>query len=317
MSRSREDFAVAYANTSDDELMRLHADRESLVPEAAAALNIEYQKRQLDDRSYLEQPTALADAPREGSPAASWWARLIIILFWSFAALFVFLFIVEANYAGDQEKLGESATKMFLYSALALWGMSQTFASRYLTIKRTMIVATIFYTTGIGVLAVAFHAPDSQQGKIKQLVAEVASLGPSNQEFRQKLDDVTQQEPKDFAGFQQRENELEALLDSDSQRTQTAKSLLKQLQDLSAANQNSQPSLPLIQRAYDDDSKVFAALREEIACSHVLTRSTVSERSQFRRICLDASQDKIRPLAEDEETIMRELQQQGYKVPSQ
>jgi hypothetical protein len=206
---------------------------------------------------------------------------------------------------------------MFLYSALALWGMSQTFASRYLTIKRTMIVATIFYTIGIGMLAVAFHAPNAQQVKMKQLIAEVASLGPSNQEFRQKLDRVIQQDPKDFADFQQRENELEALLDSDSQRTQEAQSLLKQLQDLSAASQNSQPSLPLIRRAYDDDSKVFAALREEIACAHVLSRSTVNERLQFRRMCLDASQDKIRPLAEDEETIMRELQQQGYKVPSQ
>jgi hypothetical protein len=317
MSRSRENFAVAYANTSDDELMRLHADRESLLPEAAAALDIEYQKRQLGDRSYLEQPTALADAPKEDPPAASWWARLIIILLWSCAGLFVFLFIVEANYSGDQEKLGESATKMFLYSALALWGMSQTFASRYLTIKRTMIVATIFYTIGIGMLAVAFHAPNAQQVKMKQLIAEVASLGPSNQEFRQKLDRVIQQDPKDFADFQQRENELEALLDSDSQRTQEAQSLLKQLQDLSAASQNSQPSLPLIRRAYDDDSKVFAALREEIACAHVLSRSTVNERLQFRRMCLDASQDKIRPLAEDEETIMRELQQQGYKVPSQ
>ncbi len=316
MSRSREGFDVAYANTSDDALMRLYADRESLLPEAAAALDIEYQKRQLGDRSYFEQPTALADAPKKDSPAASWWARLIIILFGSFVGLFVFLSI-EANYAGDQEKLSESTTKMFLYSALALWGMSQTFGSRYFTIKRTMIVAIIFYTIGIGALVLAFHYPNTQQEKMKNLVAETASLGPPTQEFRHKLDDVIQQEPKDFTDFQQRENELEALLDSDSQRTQKAESLLKQLQDLSAAQQNTQPSLLLMQKAYDDDSKIFAVLREEIACAHVLSRSALSERSRFHRICLDASQDKIRPLAEDEETIMRELQQQGYKVPSQ
>ena len=179
-----------------------------------------------------------------------------------------------------------------------------------------MIVATIFYAIGIGVLAIAFHAPDAQRDKLKQLMTDMASLGPSSQSFRENLEHVVQQDPKDFADFQRRENELEALLDSDSEREQKAQSLLKEIQSLSAANQNSQPSLPLVQRAYNDDSKVYAALREEIACSHVLSRSAASERLQFRRICLDTSQGKIRPLAEDEDTIVHELQQQGYKVPA-
>jgi hypothetical protein len=316
MSRSMEDFAATYANMSDNELTRIHADRESLLPEAVIALDAEYQKRRLGSSSDLEQPIVLEDVPQGNPRASSWWARLIIFLLWGFAGLLVFLFVVESNLAGDQEKLAESTTKMFLYSALALWGLSQTFASR-LTIKRTMIVATVFYIVGIGVLAVAFHATDSQQYKMRQLLTDIASLGPPSQDFRQKLEQVVQQDPKDFAGFQQRENELEALLDSDSARVQKAQSLLKELQDLPTINQSSQmSSLPLVQRAYEDDSKVFAALREEIACAHVLSRSAVNERLQFRRICLDASQDKIRPLAEDEDTVMRELQQQGYKVPN-
>ncbi len=315
MSRSTEDFAATYANMSDDELIRVHAARESLLPEAATALDSEFQKRSLGNSGNAEQPIALEDAPKRNPPASSWWARLIVFLLWSFAGLFIYLFIVESNYAGDQGKFVESSTKMFLYSALALWGLSQTFASR-LTTKRTMIVATIFYAIGIGVLAIAFHAPDAQRDKLKQLMTDMASLGPSSQSFRENLEQVVQQDPKDFADFQRRENELEALLDSDSEREQKAQSLLKEIQSLSAANQNSQPSLPLVQRAYNDDSKVYAALREEIACSHVLSRSAASERLQFRRICLDTSQEKIRPLAEDEDTIVHELQQQGYKVPA-
>jgi hypothetical protein len=123
MSRSSEDFAATYANMCDDELTRLHADRESLLPEAANALDSEYQKRQLVNSDDLEQPIALEDVPKGNPPASSWWARLIIFLLWSFAGLFIFLFIVESNYAGDQEKFAESTTKMFLYSALALWGL--------------------------------------------------------------------------------------------------------------------------------------------------------------------------------------------------
>jgi hypothetical protein len=318
MSRLREDFAETYANMSDDELIRLNACHESLLPEAVAALEGEFRKRQLGDSSNSEQHDPLENVPtKENPPASSWWARLIIILLFSFAGLIIYLFVVEASHAGDQEKFAESTTKMFLYSALALWGMSQTFASRYLTIKRTVIVAAIFYTIGTVALAALFHGPDSQRVKMEQLMAEMGSLGPPSQEFLQKLGQIIQRDPKGFAEFQQRENELEALLDSDSPRLQKVTSLLGQIQGLSAANQNNQPSLALMQRAYDDDSKVFAALREEIACAHVLARSAASERPQFRRICIDASQDKIRPLAEDEETVLRDLQHQGSKVPAQ
>ena len=166
-------------------------------------------------------------------------------------------------------------------------------------------------------LAVTFHAPDKQQDNMKQLMNEIASVKASGQDFRQKLEQVIEQDPKTFADFQQRESELEALLDSDSPKNARGTIATQATSGCLYANQNSQPTLPLVQRAYEDDSNVFAALREEIACAHVLSRSAASERSQFRKMCLDASQDKIRPLAEDEETIMRELQKQSYKVPSQ
>ena len=121
MSHSMEDFAATYANMSDDELTRLYADRESLLPEAAIALDSEFQKRQLGSSGDVEQPIALKDLSKGNPSALSWLARLIIFLLWSFAGLFIFLLIVESNYAGDHAKFAESITTAFLYSALALW----------------------------------------------------------------------------------------------------------------------------------------------------------------------------------------------------
>jgi cation transport ATPase len=148
-----EDFAATYANMSDDDLTRLHADRASLLSEAAIALDSEYQKRQLDSCS--EQPLATNDEPREKSAGLSWWARLIVFLVWGIAASTICLYFINAHFSAEaQGKLAENIGAMLFYSVLFLTGAS-SFVKKYLNVTRTMLLAAIFYSLGIGALAVA------------------------------------------------------------------------------------------------------------------------------------------------------------------
>ncbi len=111
MPRTTENFAATYANMSDEELTRLHADRASLLPEAAIALDSEYQRRQFDSCS--EQPIATNDEPREKSAGLSWWARLIVFLVWGIAALSVCLYFIDAHSSEEaQGKLAENIGAM-------------------------------------------------------------------------------------------------------------------------------------------------------------------------------------------------------------
>jgi hypothetical protein len=160
MPRSTEDFAATYANMSDDELIRLHADRVSLLPEAAIALDSEYQKRQFDNSGDSQQPVEIGDVPKGKTVGLVWWARLIIFLVWGIAASAVCLHFVDAHLSEEaQGKLAENIGSMLLSSAIFLTGAS-SFIKKYLNVKRTIILATIFYILGIIALAVLMHKPN-------------------------------------------------------------------------------------------------------------------------------------------------------------
>jgi hypothetical protein len=148
MGRYSQDFAENYSKMSDDELLRVEADSASLVEEAKKALEGEMQKRQLrmsNDPPEVEVPAeASEDTPANGG--SSWWARLLVFFIWSAAGLTFVLTVFGQRLSGiAAEKFAESTTQMFLYSALAGWGITGVIAGRWLTIKRTMIIATVLY----------------------------------------------------------------------------------------------------------------------------------------------------------------------------
>jgi hypothetical protein len=157
MARNEEGFAETYSKMSDDELLRIEADRVSLVEDAKHALDRETQKRQISMSDGPPEEETAAEAP-EGPPAKSsssrlW--RLLVFFIWSAAGLTFVLTVFGQRLSGiAAEKFAEATTQMFLYSALAGWGITEVVAGRWLTIKRTMIIATVMYVLGFGWFAI-------------------------------------------------------------------------------------------------------------------------------------------------------------------
>jgi hypothetical protein len=319
MASSSQDFAETYSKMSDDELLRIEADRESLVEEAKLALGQEIQNRQISMSNIPPEEEGPAEttesaSARSGSP---WWGRLLVFLAWSAAGLaFVLITFGRTLNGTAAETFAEATTRMFLYAAFAGWGITQVIAGRWLTIKRTIIIATVMYAIGIGWYAIILHKSDARQERIHQLSAQARSLGPVTKDFRWRLGQILGRDPQTFAEFESRNDDLESLLDSGDSTTNRSRAILGQLQEELVDSPNAQSMISLEGQVLDDDTKFIGYLREEIACSRGLSGSSKFEQSSFRERCIAPAQEKMSPLFLNEEKLLRELQSKGATLPS-
>lgn len=110
------------------------------------------------------------------------WARLGIFLGVALtsAILAAFVFVKDSPSAAD---LTEKLTKTFLTVGLAVWGLSEIVAGRWLTIKRTCIAAVAVYGIAFALVAVFLGKPlaakmaelDAQQTELDRRYAETAT----------------------------------------------------------------------------------------------------------------------------------------------
>jgi hypothetical protein len=87
-----------------------------------------------------------------------WLARLAIFIAWSMAGIAFTLIVLGRgmdNFAAYE--FSYHVTRAFLSLALAGWGLTGVIAGPWLTVKRTMIIATVIYAVAIGWFAIALH----------------------------------------------------------------------------------------------------------------------------------------------------------------
>lgn len=157
MPHTTQDFAKRYEAMGDGELLRIASDRSNLVDQAAEALEAEIGRRGLSNgqRSPCAEGAA---SPPEGvvpaPPRSPRWARGLIFAGYGIASL-IFLLVVFASRLNPEQagRFSEATTGMCLKGTLALWVGTELVAGRRLTIKATLIVATILYTLGVGVFS--------------------------------------------------------------------------------------------------------------------------------------------------------------------
>jgi hypothetical protein len=159
-----------------------------------------------------------------------------------------------------------------------------------------------------------FQRPQPDNSPVTQFVAEMNANAAANGEFRVKLREILKRRLDGFAEFQQQMNDLEVLLNSGEPRFRRGMDLFRQVRKDFPPEATS--SLPLFDRLFEDDSKMFAIEREEIACSKALARNPTKARVRFQAICQVPAYDKLNPLADDENSITHELQKQGVKLPA-
>lgn len=309
MTRNSHDFAETYSRMPDDELLRIKADLGSLVDEAKLALEREIEKRHItisyDPPETKDQAEAATGAREKGK--ISWWVRYG----WVFAAWIGFRGILNGTAA---QSVAEANARLIFYFIFTVWGITQLIAGR--TLKRTLIIATVYVCIGIGCFGIMQYRSEARQKRIDQLLIQArTSLGPANEDFRRRMRQIMGRDPQTFAEFQSRNDDLESLLDSNDATMNRSRQILAQLQEEFVDSQNVQSMITSLGQGLDNDSKIFGYLREEIACSRVLAGSTKLEQSSFRERCIVPEQEKMSPLLLNEERLLRELQSKGASLP--
>ena len=145
-----QDIAQTYRNSSDDELIRLHADLGSLTDQARFALLAEIQRRNLSDATiaaqqeqWKQEATAETDAKVEKrkKPPVRWLkilAQIGIII--AVGILFVSSFsLIESHNLDEAAALG----RLFVYTTLLNFSLALMFYQG--RIKPTLIVTTAMY----------------------------------------------------------------------------------------------------------------------------------------------------------------------------
>lgn len=145
MSSQVYDYAERYSKMTDEELLRIDGDKQSLLDEAKLALEKELQLRMITNAA--SQPrnselTECASNPSHRQAGSSRWVRLGIFVILGIASGVT---IALAFHSKLNPKAEEILGQMSVFFALAGWGITEVIAGRWLTLKRTWTIAIIMY----------------------------------------------------------------------------------------------------------------------------------------------------------------------------
>lgn len=210
------------------------------------------------------------------------WVSLGAFLLMAVALLVTFA-VVRQNSNAD---VWEYLTKEVLYFALAGWGVTRAFAGRWLTLKRTFILAGVFYVCGISFMLTAFR-----KGPALKAALELQSIG---QQIGQ-IENRRYNSPQDY---------IDALLQVEPLVSRMRQTILVAQRD--SSNPTSAQELQF-QRAFSLISEGVAVKEQEVALAHEMQNVPPEKREQF-------FDSKLVPLFRQELEVqnrVRELQKQN------
>ena len=193
------------AKMGDQELEQLREAYQKLLVAIPSALQSEIEKRTRQDRVLEAKDSRVSENRTEGSPGldshpipstnlrqtserprvadesteivperkgTSGWVILGIFLAVAFAMEASFLALRQTS----NEEIVYHLTELVLYSALAGWGLLLAVSGRWLTLKRVLLIAGVFYVGGLSCFLLAFpRAPASD--RYHRALLEFHSIG--------------------------------------------------------------------------------------------------------------------------------------------
>jgi hypothetical protein len=190
---------------SEDELLRLAADKSSLTEPARTALEHEIQVRAIESNPLRIEQAEVADEPKPKKAGASRWARLGIFLCVALASAII-AGVMLGNRGGPT--FVEAETKASLYLGLAAWGFSSVVAGRWLTLKRTWIAAIALY--GIAFVSLALMLTVKSPHEIVHGVAQRMTYAAPDGRFSITLPGIPTVTTRQGAGYAAAEYSLAA-----------------------------------------------------------------------------------------------------------
>jgi len=178
--------------------LRLAADKSSLTePARTALLEHEIQGRAIESNPLPIEQTELAVEPKPNKARASRWARLGIFLCVALASAIIAAVVFVKGDSTSVADLTEKLTSVSLKLGLAAWAVSEVVAGRWLTLKRTWIVAIALYSVAFVLVAMFLGKPAVT--KLAELNEEQTQL---DRRFAESATGKTLFQPASFASPQ-------------------------------------------------------------------------------------------------------------------
>lgn len=258
------DYKAMYHRMTNDELLHLGKHRESLCDDAVIAYEAVMAVRGLGDKDVEAQAEHVSRGaiPPAKRPVASRWARLGIFMAVAFASAIMFSLVFFKGDSATVESLTERSTKISLQVGLAGWALSEVVAGRWLTLKRTVIVAIALHFIGVVLVGVFLGKPLAT--KVEELTEEQVQV---DRRFTESATGKMLLQPQSFASPQVAANSLAEF----EQYVETTEKIDKRKEAL------------LLRR---DD----AAVRPRWAAYFEATRELASRTEELYRFAADPSQ---------------------------
>jgi hypothetical protein len=295
-SPDEESSSWDYAKMSDEELDQLRESYQKLRVPIHPTLQSEIERRGRKDKVLESKGTQVSDHRPEGSlrsdslpipnpnlgqssphaqaadestetvakrEGTSGWVILGIFLAMGFALEASFLAVRQTS----NEKIVESLTKLVLYFALAGWGLLRAISGGWLTLKRVLLIAGVFYVGGLSCMLVVFpRAPAGD--RLLKAVGEFQFIGQQiNQIENRKYDS-----PQDY---------IDALLQIEPLMGRWRQVILEAQQASSSLSTSLTPQDLQLQVALSLVSEKLALKEQEIALAHEMQNLPREERQQF------------------------------------
>jgi hypothetical protein len=186
-------YAETYSKMSGDELDQLATNKNLLTEPARIALEQEIQARGMQSSPPPVGEGGIVQEPKREKAGASRWARLGIFLG---VALLSAIVAAAVFVKGDSTTI-EGLTSASLKLGLAAWAVSEAVARRWLTLRRTLIVAIALYGIAFVLMAVFLGKPLST--KLTEVNEEQRQL---DRRFAETATGKTLLQPQSFASPQ-------------------------------------------------------------------------------------------------------------------
>jgi hypothetical protein len=206
--------------------------------------------------------------------------------------------------------------------AYRTWKSVPTIDREAADLKRPRVVTAIAFAFLLAsfaftasAIAIRWELRQAQSKRIRAILAEGKFLGPANVQFRSRMSEILQREPKGYPEFQAQCADLEATLNDADPTLGKARNLLDRLDEEYTDYPDALSFVALFKQLSDQDAKVFSYLREEITCSKTLGQMNNSQQARFLELCVAPARAKMSPVLEQEQRLLKEAQQKGATIP--
>lgn len=315
-------YAEIYSAKCDEELQQLDREKDTLRPEAAAALATELERRGLPSESSAPDRVNKVDVAPPPYPSMI----LALVCFTGSTACFVFSLTLATTF-GNPDAFTQDGFSCLGLILMAYWAKTswskiklsepdsnptfrrkhRVFGLKVGTLMAAVILAAAAYGSLLG----------TRKAEVKSLMDQMKSISATGRIAKQKFIEITDRDTPTMAEYLQQCRELEPILNDYEPALQQMNNILVRLQGAVGSNEANRDTAATLRPLIQKDLEAVQIYRREVASSKQLAALPVTQQDQFYEERIKPIKNAEHQIAEDEVQILKSAKANGVKFPEE